>query len=82
MDLSANADEHPTAAAPKPDDELSPSAEGHPHQWYDDDFCSGGGRFMGEGQTQVACPVCGEMMDVDADGYLFKHRPRIPKSTG
>lgn len=52
------------------------------HQWYDDDFCAGGGTFVGEGQSQVACPVCGEMMDVDEEGYLFKHRPRIPKNVG
>ena len=56
-------------------------SESH-HPWYDDDFCSGGGKFVGKGQSQVACPVCGEMMDVDDDGNLFKHRPHIPKSAG
>ena len=54
-------------------------AEGHRHPWYDDDFCKGGGLLVGEGKTQVACPVCGETMDVDGEGRLFKHRPRIPK---
>jgi len=61
-------------------DRRDSSAEGRSHQWYDDDFCSGGGTFVGEGQQQVACPVCGEMMDVDEEGRLFKHRPRIPKN--
>ena len=81
MDSAANAGEHETNGTPMAGDEPSPMAEGHQHQWYDDDFCPGGGRFIGEGQKMVACPVCGEQMDVDADGYLFKHRPRIPKST-
>jgi hypothetical protein len=52
------------------------------HQWYDEDFCPGGGRFVGLASPQVACPVCGEMMDVDEHGDLFKHRPHIPKSAG
>ena len=82
MDSSVNADEHQTAPRTVTDEEQSPLADGHAHAWYDDEFCSGGGTFIGEGQSQVACPVCSEMMDVDADGYLFKHRPRIPKSTG
>ena len=55
--------------------------EGRAHPWYDDDFCSGGGTWVGEGISQSACPVCGEMMDVDEEGHLFKHRPRIPKNT-
>ena len=63
-------------------DRLGSAEEGRSHQWYDDDFCSGGGTFIGEGQTVVACPVCGEMMDVDDEGRLFKHRPRIPKTQG
>jgi hypothetical protein len=50
--------------------------------WYDDDFCPGGGRFVGGDEAQVPCPVCGEMMDVDEHGNLFKHRPRIPKDVG
>ena len=52
-----------------------------PHAWYDDDFCSGGDLLVGTGTTQTSCPVCGEMMDVDEDGHLFKHRPRIPEGT-
>ena len=70
MDQAANPD---SGAA-------STEGDGHTHAWYDDDFCSGGGRLVGIGAAQIACPVCGEMMDVDAEGYLFKHRPRIPKS--
>jgi hypothetical protein len=54
--------------------------EGNAHPWYDDDFCKGGGMLVGDEKTQVACPVCGEMMDVDGEGRLFKHRPRIPKN--
>lgn len=50
----------------------------HPHPWYDDDFCPGGGAFVGKEKPLVACPTCGEMMDVDEEGCLFKHRPRIP----
>jgi hypothetical protein len=57
------------------------AGESH-HAWYDDDFCPGGGRFVGETASQVACPVCGEMMDVDEHGNLFKHRPHIPKNVG
>jgi hypothetical protein len=53
-----------------------------PHEWYDDDFCSGGDAFVGTGKPKVACPVCGEIMDVDEEGHLFKHRPRIPKNAG
>ena len=49
------------------------------HEWYDDEFCRGGGALVGRTKSQVACPVCGELMDVDKEGYLFKHRPRIPK---
>jgi hypothetical protein len=60
----------------------SPSGGEHSHQWYDDDFCPGGGTFVGKDQTTVACPMCGEMMDVDHEGRLFKHRPRIPKTAG
>ena len=56
----------------------SSNGSGHVHEWYDDAFCSGGGTLVGTEHTQVACPVCGELMDVDSDGYLFKHRPRIP----
>ena len=63
-------------------DRRDSAAEGRSRQWYDDDFCSGGGTFVGEGQPKVVCPVCGEMMDVDEEGRLFKHRPRIPKSEG
>ena len=61
-------------------DESTP-LEGQAHPWYDDDFCTGGGLLVGEGKAQVACPVCGEMMDVDDEGRLFKHRPRIPKNS-
>ena len=82
MSSRANTDGRDATSAPKLYAEPSASEEAHPHQWYDDDFCKGGGTFIGEGQTSVACPGCGEQMDVDADGYLFKHRPRIPKSTG
>jgi hypothetical protein len=56
-------------------------AAGHSHPWYDDDFCKGGDVFVGTERQQVACPVCGEMMDVDEEGHLFKHRPRIPKDS-
>lgn len=66
------AGEHTTSSA-----ESTHAAE-RPHEWYDDDFCTGGGAFVGMGEPKVACPVCGEMMDVDEDGRLFKHRPRIP----
>ena len=59
--------------------ERSPASENRSHEWYDDEFCRGGGTLVGRGASQVACPVCGEMMDVDKEGYLFKHRPRIPK---
>lgn len=59
--------------------ERSRAGEERTHEWYDDEFCSGGGTLVGPGKSQVACPVCGEMMDVDKEGYLFKHRPRIPK---
>ena len=58
----------------------SPHAEGRSHPWYDDDFCEGGGKFVGTDESQVACPVCGEVMDVDEEGNLFKHRPHIPKN--
>jgi len=58
----------------------TPDTGAHAHPWYDDDFCSGGDVFVGTDQPQVACPVCGEMMDVDESGHLFKHRPRIPKN--
>jgi hypothetical protein len=49
-----------------------------PREWYDDDFCPGGGKIVGKDHGSAVCPVCGEVMDVDEDGYLFKHRPRIP----
>lgn len=76
-------DEHATGEADPARSEVGAPAEtSHPHAWYDDDFCSGGGRFVGKDQAQVPCPVCGEMMDVDHEGNLFKHRPRIPKSAG
>ena len=61
--------------------EATPLDDDRPHEWYDDEFCSGGDRFVGTGKTQIPCPVCGEMMDVDDSGHLFKHRPRIPKGT-
>jgi len=70
-----------TGPAPSHHDSEPPAENSHPHAWYDDDFCSGGGRYVGKGQAQVPCPVCGEMMDVDEEGNLFKHRPRIPKET-
>ena len=60
----------------------SVASDDRSHQWYDDDFCAGGGTFVGKEKPLVACPVCGEMMDVDEEGRLFKHRPRIPKNTG
>lgn len=66
----------------KADEKGSPLGENRPHEWYDDDFCSGGGSFVGKGKSQIVCPVCGETMDVDEEGYLFKHRPRIPKNAG
>ena len=62
------------------DQEKSPSSEDRPREWYDDEFCPGGGKFVGKGEKQVVCPVCAEVMDVDEDGYMFKHRPRIPKN--
>lgn len=62
------------------DEEKSPLSDDRPHEWYDDDFCSGGGKFVGKDEKQTVCPVCGEVMDVDEDGYMFKHRPRIPKN--
>jgi hypothetical protein len=77
-DSTLSIDEHEA----KPNEQRSPAGENHSHAWYDDDFCSGGGMFVGEGKPQVVCPVCGETMDVDEDGNLFKHRPRIPKSNG
>lgn len=90
MDSSASTEEHQT---PQTDNSVvgdragdargthNPLGGEHPHEWYDDDFCAGGGAFVGKGKPQVVCPICGESMDVDDEGYLFKHRPRIPGNT-
>ena len=57
-----------------------PASEDRPHEWYDDEFCPGGGAFVGLESPKATCPKCGESIDVNEAGYLFKHRPHIPKS--